>query len=258
MNYIIITDLEGAAGVDSFTQTRTTDNNIKGPGMKQLAREVNACVAGIRSVDADAAVDVVDGHGTGGLFPEDLVDSHYISLIGTTVNRLLNDYDAMLFVGQHAMAGTVAAPLNHTYSSLKIMYYRLNGIFIGEFGAIAVVAGVKGTPVIFLSGDDKAAAEAKMFIPEIVTSITKRGTGLESAEHLDPEQVCTSIYEGAAEAVRRMDQIPAFAHIKAPFTFEARYYEPITDPYWLANPAAVFIDERTVQLTTSNVSELPF
>ncbi|OMF22082.1 peptidase M55 [Paenibacillus sp. FSL H8-0548] len=258
MKYIIITDLEGAAGVDAFVQTRTSDNMIKGPGMKQLALEVNACVAGIKSTDSSAIVDVIDGHGTGGLFPEDLIDSHYISLIGTSVNHLLKDYDAMLFVGQHAMAGTVAAPLNHTYSSLDVMYYRLNGIFIGEFGARALLAGLKGIPVIFLSGDDKAAAEARMFIPGIVTSITKQGLGLEFAEHLSSEEACRRIQEAAAEAVKRIGHIPAYTDLQPPFIFEARYYEPIVDSYWLTHPTAKLIDERTVQLMTSDVAELPF
>ncbi|MDF2714515.1 MAG: D-aminopeptidase [Paenibacillus sp.] len=48
MKFLIMTDLEGVCGVDSFKQTRTNDNADKGPAMKQLARETNACIAGIR------------------------------------------------------------------------------------------------------------------------------------------------------------------------------------------------------------------
>lgn len=259
MNFIVITDLEGVAGVDSFSQTRTKDVALKGPGMKQLGRETNACVEGIRAIDPHASVDVVDGHGTGGLFPDDLVGSRYIRLFGTSVYRLLESgrYDAMLFVGQHAMAGTVAAPLNHTYASRDVMYYRLNDVFIGEFGARALMAGLKGIPVIFLSGDDKAAAEASMFIPEIVTAVTKRGKGIEAADHLPSDQACRLIREGAAKAVERIASIPPFTGIQGPFTFEARYYRPIEDPYWLRHPTAVFLDERTVRVTTSDLSELP-
>lgn len=260
MRYILITDLEGAAGVDSFAQTRTTDPVAKGPGMKQLTLEVNACAAGIRSADPEAVIDAVDGHGSGGLYPEELVGCRYVGLIGTTVHRLLAEgaYDAMLFVGQHAMAGTVAAPLNHTYSSLEVMYYRLNDVFIGEFGARALLAGSMGVPVIFLSGDDKAAAEASMFVPEIETAITKRGRGLELADHLTSEEACRVIREGAARAVARVAGIPPYTGIEAPYTLEIRYYRPIADPFWTSNPHAVFVDERTVRLAVSDLSLLPF
>lgn len=259
MKYILITDLEGAAGVDAFSQTRTTNLAAKGPGMKQLAREVNACVAGIESRDPGAAIVAVDGHGTGGLFQEDLVGCRYVSLIGTTVNSILEegDYDAMLFIGQHAMAGTVAAPLNHTYSSIDVMYYRINGIFVGEFGARALLAGSKGVPVIFLSGDDKAAAEASMFVPEIETAITKRGRGIELADHLSSEEACTAVREGAARAVGRMSGISPYTGIQAPYTLEVRYFLPIADPYWISHPEAVFVDERTVRLTVPDLSLLP-
>jgi D-amino peptidase len=227
--------------------------------MRQLGREVNACAAGIRSVDPMAEIDAVDGHGTGGLFPDDLIDCRYISLIGTSVYRLLEDggYDAMLFVGQHAMAGTVAAPLCHTYSSRDVMYYRLNDIFIGEFGARALLAGLRGVPVIFLSGDDKAAAEAAMFVPGIVTAVTKVGRGLEEAEHRPADTACRDIREGAAAALRRMPRIRPFTGIRAPYVLEARYYRPIEDSYWLGHPAAVLLDERTVRVATDDLSQLP-
>lgn len=260
MRYILITDLEGAAGVDSFTRTRTTDPVAKGPGMKQLTLEVNACAAGIRSRDPDASIDAVDGHGSGGLYPEDLVGCRYVGLLGTSVHRLLAEgtYDAMLFVGQHAMAGTVAAPLNHTYSSQEVMYYRLNDVFIGEFGARALLAGAMGVPAIFLSGDDKAAAEASMFVPGIETAVTKLGRGLELADHLSSEEACLAIREGAARAVARIAEIPPYTGIRAPYMLEIRYYRPISDPFWTSNSDAVFVDERTVRLTVSDLSLLPF
>ncbi|MBB6634819.1 M55 family metallopeptidase [Cohnella thailandensis] len=259
MKYIIITDLEGAAGVDSFGQTRTTDPVAKEAGMRQLTLEANACVAGIRKRDPNAEIDAIDGHGTGGLHPEDLIGCRYVNLAGTSVYRLLEEgsYDAMLFVGQHAMAGTVAAPLNHTYSSLDVMYYRLNDVFIGEFGARAVLAGSRGVPVIFLSGDDKAAAEARMFIPGIETAVTKRGTGIERAEHLSSEQACTAIREGASRAVARMAGIPPYRDFQAPYTLEIRYYRPIADGLLISYPDAVLIDERTVSMTVHDPALLP-
>ena len=255
--FFILTDLEGVAGTDSFTQTRTADLEMKKPSMKQLAREVNACAEGIRSVYPDAVIDVLDGHGSGGLFPEDIQGCRYLDpKSGQKSWHNLDGYSALLFVGQHAMAGTINAPLCHTFNSRKIMYYRLNGVFIGEFAAHALQAGYWNVPTIFLSGDDKAALEAKLFVPEIETVVTKYGKGLEKAEHLDPEEACRNIREGAARAVRRMYEIPPFTAIQPPYEFEARFYEPLEDA--VKNLEEIeLVDERTYRIVTDDLFKLP-
>jgi D-amino peptidase len=253
MKFFILTDIEGVAGVDSFSQTRTKDNNQKALGMRQLAREVNACIEGIRSVDADAQVDVWDGHGSGGLHAKDLVGGNYLRE-GRPYRRL-EGYAALLFVGQHAMAGTINAPLCHTYSSLHVAYYRLNGVFIGEFGCRALLAGTQGVPTIFLAGDDKAALEAKMFIPQIETAVVKWGRGLEAAVHMDQEQACDLVRQRTAVAVERMAEIPPFTDIQPPYTLEMRYNEP-PDPSRHQGPGVEWVDPRTVRITRDEIVDL--
>lgn len=63
----------------------------------------------------------------------------------------------------------------------SVQYYRLNGVNIGEFAAFANWSGLNGVPTIFLAGDDKAALEARMFIPKIETVVSKLGKGLEAS-----------------------------------------------------------------------------
>ncbi|HHW09182.1 MAG TPA: M55 family metallopeptidase [Firmicutes bacterium] len=255
--FMIITDLEGVAGVDSFSQTRSAAEAAKLPGMIQLTKEVNACVEGLLSVFPGAAVDVWDGHGSGGMIAADLKYGNYIRP-GVRPYMEMAGYDAMLFVGQHAMAGTVNAPLCHTYSSLTIAYYRWNGIFVGEFGARTIVAGLQGVPVIYLAGDDKAALEAQMMVPEIVTTAVKRGLGWEAAEHLTSEEACRRVREGAAEAARRF-AAAAFTPVqvvKEPFVLEVRYINPVNRERVL-KPGLHVIDERTVQYRTSDFHRLP-
>ncbi|KIL39949.1 peptidase M55 D-aminopeptidase [Gordoniibacillus kamchatkensis] len=254
MRYFILTDLEGAAGVDSFTQTRGHDLQRKLPGMKQLAREVTACAEGIRSADPAAVIDVWDGHGSGGLLAEDIACGSYLRDSGAYFD--LDGYDAVLFVGQHAMAGTFHAPLCHTYSSLEIAYYKLNGVYIGEFGCRALVAGLQGVPTIFIAGDDKAIMEAKLFVPQIETAVTKWGEGLEAADHLGPDEACDVIRNGAANAVKRMRDIPPFAGFAPPFTLEVRYYNPV-DRERVFREGAVWIDERTYRLASRDLRNFP-
>lgn len=258
MKFFILTDLEGVAGTDSFTQTRTSDASMKESSMRQLTREVNACAEGIRAVYPDAEVDAWDGHGNGGLLPEELIGVTYIGRKQPKPYYHLDGYTAMLFVGQHAMAGTIDAPLNHTYSSLGIMYYRLNDVFIGEFGARALVAGMQGVPTIFLAGDDKAALEAKMFVPEIETVATKAGKGVERAVHLDPAESCERIREGTVRAVRRIGGIPPFTALRPPYRFEARHFAPFGQDWMAKRPDLTLLDERTYSIETEDLNDLPF
>lgn len=172
--FYIITDLEGPAGVDQWKQTREP-----GPAQEQaralLTDEVNATVSGILDAEPRAIVDVWDGHGSGGLLKEKLhPKASYTRDENPRKALLVDSYAAVFFVGQHAMAGTPLAPLAHTYSSRTIAYYRLNGLFVGEFGARAALAGSRGIPVVFVCGDDKTVLEAQAWVPGIVGVAVKR------------------------------------------------------------------------------------
>src|SRR5205807_630429 len=69
-------------------------------------------------------------------------------------------FDAALFIGYHARAGTRNAILDHTYAD-RIHEVRLNGKPVGELGINAAFAGVHGVPVALVSGDAALAAEAQ-------------------------------------------------------------------------------------------------
>lgn len=242
-NFFVLTDLEGVAGIDSFEHTRTGDEERKAPAMDQLGREVDACVAGIRDVYPEAAVDVWDGHGSGGLRESDVDAATYIG-DGRPYYDL--DHDAMLFVGQHAMAGTFHAPLRHTYSSRSVAYYRLNGSFVGEFGCRALIAGLQDVPTVLLTGDDKACREARTFVPEIETVAVKEGRGEEAADHVDQEAACDAVRDGAARAVERLEEIPPFTGFEPPYELERRYYDPVSDELARADDVER-IDDRTIR-----------
>lgn len=258
MRLFIVTDLEGVAGVDSFGQTRHEDmtdpERDKAPAMDQLAREVNAAIDGIRSVAPDAAIDVLDGHGYGGLREEDLEGGTYLRRpdFDPFTER---DYDALLFVGQHAMAGTAFAPLRHTLSSLHVAYYKVNGTFIGEFGGMAIAAGLADVPTIFLSGDDKAAHEASIFAPEIETAVVKWGEGVEAARHRGPDDACDAVRSGAAGAVDRIGDVEPVTGFESPFTVEVRFREPkdaVPDDWPTEGVEITRVDSRTFQRTSDD------
>lgn len=220
-----------------------------------LAAEVNACIEGIRSVYPDCRVDVWDGHGPGGLNAEDLTGCNYMR-DGKPYQNMAG-YDALLFVGQHAMAGTINAPLCHTYSSKTIAYYKLNGIFIGEFGARALIAGKQNVPTIFISGDDKAALEACMFVPNIETAVVKRGQGIEKAEHLSAQAACSVIQNGAANAVRRHSEIRPFTAISEPFVLEIGFKNAIKEGEGPVGTEIEYVNDRTIRIRSNNIFDFP-
>jgi D-amino peptidase len=204
----VLTDLEGAAMVFGFDQTRPPEAAANKPvAMRLLTLEVNACVDGILVADPGATVVVLDGHGAGGIDYE-LVHERAELIAGHGLRPpwgIDASYDALFFVGQHAMAGTPTAPLAHTFSSRTIESYRLNDRPIGEFGMLATMAGTLfGVPTALLTGDDKAVAEAQALVPDLVGVATKRGLGLEAAQSLSPARARALIRAGAAEACRRV------------------------------------------------------
>jgi D-amino peptidase len=202
----------------------------------------------------------MDGHGSGGLIYELLHprakyimhgvrDAGYDSLANAA------SYDALMFVGQHAMAGTPAAPLCHTFSSRSIEYYKLNGQFIGETGYIAAQFGEYDVPTIFLSGDDKACIEATSHIPNIVTVPVKEGLGVQFALHLSAETARKEIRKGACEAIQKIDKIAPFK-IETPCELEIRVLEGIGIQGYLDSGKYEKVDERTVRQRAACMKEL--
>jgi len=254
MRIYIITDLEGPAGVDSWTQTRV-DGPAKEEAKIWLTDEVNAAVDGILDAAPQAVVDVWDGHGNGGILKDKLhAKARYLREENPLKALIPGAYTAVYFVGQHAMAGTPNAPLGHTYSSRTVAYYRLNGFFVGEFGARAALAGSRGIPVVFVSGDDKTVLEARAWIPDVVGVAVKQGRGLESADHLSRDEACRRIRLGAAEACRNNTAIQPI-RLDPPYRLEIRYLEP-KDPA-VNQPGRTWIDSRTVILEAKDLAELP-
>ncbi len=257
MKIYMITDLEGPAMISRFDQTRDVTPEDKAISMKLLTWEINAAVDGILDVDKDAEVIVLDSHGSGGI---DILEFHSgakLIMRGPIRAPYYMDetFDALFFVGQHAMAGTEAAPLCHTYSSKTIEYFKLNGILVGEFGAIAIMAGTLGVPTVFISGDDKAVAEAKALVPGIYGAAVKQGLARELAVHLSPKAAHKLIREVAAEACKNVDAIPP-VKMDPPYEQEIRVFEGVSIDRYLKRPGAEKIDDRTVILRSDNICDL--
>lgn len=252
----VLTDLEGPAGVAVFEQTRE-EGAPKREAMELLTAEVNACIEGILDADADAEILVIDGHGSGGLIHRDLQPKAKLFYGKSLTPPAAMDasFDALFFVGQHAMSGTPDAPLAHTYSSKTIEYYKLNGRPVGETACRTAMSGVFGVPLAFLSGDDKACREAEALTSGVTTVQTKQGLGIETAIHLSPRESCARIRAGARAACWRIPQLGAY-RIDPPYELEIRVKQGASIDGYLKR-GATRIDDRTCVFRTDDIMKLP-
>ncbi len=225
MKVYIMTDMEGVAGIldaENWTQPkeRYGFGRYYDLGKEFLTREVNACIDGLCRGGATDLV-VADGHGAGGINPL-LLDRRAKLLRGWPNGwplELDESFDAVVFVGQHAKAGTLRAHIAHT-QSFAYLDLSVNGVSIGEFGQFALCAGELGVPVIFGSGDQAFCNEAMALVPGIITVAVKEGArrqddgaGLTIAQygrhnlgatHLHPDIARAAICDRARAAMERL------------------------------------------------------
>ncbi len=218
MKIYLMTDLEAVAGVMNFVDWCTHESRYYELAKELLTREVNAAVEGFFAGGATEIM-VADGHGHGAMNSV-LLDSRVELLRGwPDMYPLLLDesFDAVAWVGQHAMSRTEKSHLTHT-GNFGVFEMRSNGRPIGEMGQFGLCATEMGIPCILLAGEDAACREAEDLFPGIETLAVKRGVtrgrGDEctSKEYMDrntavitlqPEKSRELIREGAERAARR-------------------------------------------------------
>jgi D-amino peptidase len=135
------------------------------------------------------------------------------------VEGLDESYDAVILSAAHARAGTLNGYCSETYSN-EIYDLRLNGVPMGEMGIIGMVAGAMGIPVVLVSGEQAACAEAReLFGPEVRTVTTKYAHGRYACLLRDPRVTLAEITAAAEDAVRNAGRIPPLRFDK-PYTLE--------------------------------------
>jgi len=209
----MITDMEGVSGImDSDLQCLPYKSPRWEESHKLLTGEVNAAVDGLL---AGGATDVVvwDGHDSSQSLS--VLDIHPRArlLAGTPISPTLEldpSYSAVIFIGQHAMAGARDGILSHSYSSLGVQNLWVNGKPIGEIGARVMLAGYFGIPVIMLSGDTAACAEIRDLVPQAECAEVKSGVSRTAGYMLSHERACDLIYTKAYAAVKRLGEFQPY------------------------------------------------
>ncbi len=183
MKLFVAIDLEGICGVVTEADT-AREGEAAVLARRHMRADLDTVLHGCFAAGADEVV-VCDAHDDGrNLDPSGLPP--WVTLISgssapwSMLEGIDGDCEGALFVGYHARAGTFAAVLEHTWSS-RIFRVSVGQLEVGEFGIGALLAGSLGVPAVYLSGDDKVAAEAAELVPGLVTTVVKRGITRTSA-----------------------------------------------------------------------------
>ena len=244
----VITDMEGVSGiVDTDLQCLPYQSPRFEESHKLLTGEVNAAVEGLLEGGATEVV-VWDGHDASRSLS--VLDIHPKArlLTGTPVSSTLEldaTYSAIIFIGQHAMAGAENAILSHSYSSQGIQNIWVNGKAVGEVGARVMLAGSFGVPAIMLSGDAAACKEIHDLVPQAECAEVKAGVSRTAGYMLPHPKACALIREKARRAVERLADVKPYkvsgpVEVKVEFTprgtpdIQAREgIERINDRLWV-------------------------
>ena len=199
----ISTDMEGCSGV-------TCSEQVAGEEGKQLMTgDMNACIEGCFAAGATEVV-IRDHHSSGRNVNPQSIDKRAKLIQGKTPGSRFKDIEgsaAIILLGYHAKALTPGGTLAHSFSSASIQGMWLNGREVGEIGVDAAIAAEYKVPVVMVSGDDKCCAEARSWLPGVVTCQTKVGTGPQSADLLPLDKSRRLITQKTKESLAERKEI---------------------------------------------------
>jgi D-amino peptidase len=244
----MITDMEGVDGIfDSELQCVPFQSPRFEESRKLLTGEINAAVDGLYEGGATEVV-VWDGHDSSHTLSALDIHPRARLLAGGPVSPTLeldSSYSAVIFIGQHAMAGAEKGILSHSYSSQGIQNIWVNNRPVGEIGARVMLAGVFGVPVIMLSGDTAACKEIRQLVPEAECAEVKSGVSRTAGFTLSHPAACALIRGRARRAIDRLSEFKPYriagpVEVKVEFTTRGTGYfrpreglEQLNDRTWV-------------------------
>lgn len=219
LKIFISVDMEGIAGVIKGSDCSSSGKDYD-YFRKIMTLETNAAIEGALAAGATEIV-VRDGHGSKTNILPGLLHKKAKLLRGVTTkpeNMMLgidDTFDAVLFIGYHAKAGTAEGILSHT-SSGNVIDLSINNVSLPEAGYNALIAGLFDVPIAFLAGDNWICQQAKDLFGTVTTVETKIGLG--TAElGLHPEAVRDLIRTKVTEAVKDLQRFKPYK-LNAPYT----------------------------------------
>lgn len=254
----ISVDMEGVAGV--VNEAQLAPGGFEYEKFRRLmTAEANACIEAAFAAGA-TKVTVSDSHGNGlSLLPEEL--NPKARLIRSWPRPLMmmqgidEGYDAAILIGYHASIGVPGAVRAHTMSSKRFFGVRFGGKHASEALLSAATAGHFAVPVVMVTGDDLAVAEAKKDIsPKIEGVVVKRAIGYHAADSVSPQAARALISAGTKAALQRLKEFRPYTVAK-PVKVEIAFKQMLNAEILAYLPIVERVDGATVSFSGKDVPE---
>lgn len=230
LKVFISADMEGVAGVVTADQLNPSGfeyDRFRG----FMTAEVLAAIQGARDAGATQVV-IADAHGNGeNILIERLPDD--ITIVRSwprslgMMQGIDSTFDAAVFLGYHAATTNPQGVRAHTISSATLAAIALNGVEVPEAGINAAIAGHYGVPVVAISGDNIAVAEAQALIGKMEGAVVKQAISFHSAQTMTPAAAQALIRERVKAGVLRRKELKPYV-LKKPIVLEVTFknYRP--------------------------------
>lgn len=220
LRVFISVDMEGIAGVTNWEEMGRGGKDYD-LFRKIMTQEASAAVEGAVAAGAKE-VWVRDSHGSARNILPHLLNRNAKLLrdwSGRPEAMMLGideTFDAAIFIGYHAKAGTPDALLEHTFSNSRVTDIAINGVSLPEAGINALLAGLHEVPVVFVAGDEAVCEQVRGLFGNVETVAVKKGMGA-AALSLHPEVAQEKIRAGVEKALGNLSQYEPYK-LTAPYT----------------------------------------
>jgi D-amino peptidase len=219
LKVFISVDMEGISGVVTSEECSRTGKDYD-LFRRIMTQDANAAVEGALAAGA-TEIWVRDSHGSArNILPELLNENAILVRDWSGGPKMMMEgidetFDAVLFVGYHAKAGTPDGIIEHTMSGV-VTDSAVNGVSLPEAGWNALIAGHYGVPVAFVSGDQAVCSQVEGLFGEVETVAVKGAIGA-AAVCLHPEKAQAKIRAGVTKALQQLDRFKPY-QLSPPYT----------------------------------------
>jgi len=213
LKVFISVDMEGITGVVNWEDVSRTGKDYE-YFRTIMTKEVNAAIEGALEAGADEIV-VRDSHGSARNILPELLNKNsklirdwsggYMSMM----EGIDESFNAVIFIGYHAKAGTPDAILDHTMSSRNIIDISINDKSMPEAGINALIAGYYNIPVVFVAGEKALCDQVINLLGTVETVAVKEGLG-QATLSLHPEVSRELIRKGVKKALLNITKFTPF------------------------------------------------
>lgn len=219
LKVFISVDMEGISGVVTSEECSRSGSDYS-YFRKIMTQDANAAVRGAVAAGA-TEIWVRDSHGSARNILPGMLDQQARLLrdwsggYKSMMEGIDESFDAVIFIGYHAKAGTPDAIIEHT-SSGTVTDMSVNGVSLPEAGYNALIAGHYDVPVVFVAGDKAICQQAKNLFGEVETVAVKDAMGA-AALCLHPIVAQQKIKAGVQKSLGNLAKYKPYK-LKSPYT----------------------------------------